>query len=67
MAKPYKITESTAEEVNEPVVAYKTTQQSTQGMANDIPEGYMTLDTFGEIFHRKLDECYANIQSNCKQ
>lgn len=67
MAKPYKIIESTAEEANEPVVAYKTTQQSSQGIVNDIPEGYMSLDTFGEIFHRKLDECYANIQSNCKQ
>ena len=24
-----------------------------------IPEGYMTLEKFGELFHKKLDDCYA--------
>lgn len=26
-----------------------------------IPEGYMSLDEFGSIFHRKLDEAYAKL------
>lgn len=33
----------------------------------DIPEGYMSLDEFGELFHRKLDEAYAKLQSDSKQ
>ena len=24
-----------------------------------IPEGYMFLEEFGELFHKKLDDCYA--------
>ena len=33
----------------------------------DIPEGYMSLDEFGELFHRKLDEAYAKLQSDSEQ
>ena len=33
----------------------------------DIPEGYMSLDKFGELFHRKLDEAYAKLQSDSEQ
>ena len=29
--------------------------------AKPIPEGYMSLDEFGSIFHRKLDEAYAKL------
>ena len=32
-----------------------------------IPEGYMSLDEFGELFHRKLDEAYAKLQSDSEQ
>ena len=67
MKKTYKTNESTALEANEPAVAYRTTQQYSADMSVPIPEGYMSLDVFGEIFHKKLDDCYANIQSNCKQ
>ena len=34
---------------------------------SDIPEGYMSLDNFGELFHRKLDEAYAKLQSDSEQ
>ncbi|MBR5984477.1 MAG: hypothetical protein IK025_12260 [Bacteroidales bacterium] len=42
---------------------YKTTPQYSEDMSAQIPEGYMSLDAFGEIFHKKIEECYANIQS----
>ena len=29
--------------------------------AKPIPEGYMSLDEFGSLFHQKLDEVYAKI------
>ena len=32
-----------------------------------IPEGYMSLDEFGDLFHRKLDEAYAKLQSDSEQ
>ena len=35
--------------------------------ANAIPEGYMSLDEFGSIFHRKLDEAYAKLHSDSEQ
>ena len=27
-----------------------------------MDDGYMTLEQFGELFHQKLDGCYANLQ-----
>ena len=27
-----------------------------------IPDGYMSLDEFGEMFHRKLDNAYKKLQ-----
>ena len=35
--------------------------------AKPIPEGYMSLDEFGNIFHRKLDEAYAKLHSDSEQ
>ena len=32
--------------------------------SSEIPEGYLTLSQFGELFHQKLDECYAELQSD---
>ena len=36
-------------------------------VVRDIPEGYMSLDEFGDLFHRKLDEAYAKLQSDSEQ
>ena len=35
--------------------------------ARPIPEGYMSLDEFGSIFHRKLDEAYAKLHGDSEQ
>ena len=40
---------------------------SGHGEVRDIPEGYMSLDEFGDLFHRKLDEAYAKLQSDSEQ
>ena len=32
-----------------------------------IPEGYMSMDEFGSLFHSKLDEAYAKIHSDSEQ
>ena len=31
--------------------------------ARPIPDGYMSLDEYGSIFHRKLDESYAKLKA----
>lgn len=54
----------------EPQVAYGSVQPAPPlhfKSYNELPEGYMTLDRFGELFHQKLDACYAELQSNSKQ
>ena len=28
------------------------------------PEGYYTLSEFSELFHKKLDECYAELRKD---
>ena len=54
---------------SEPQVAYANTQPSTplpyQSM-DGIPEGYISLERFGELFHQKLDACYAQLRSDSK-
>ena len=35
--------------------------------ARPIPEGYMSLDEFGNIFHRKLDKAYAKLHGDSEQ
>lgn len=35
--------------------------------ARPIPEGYISLDEFGSIFHRKLDEAYAKLHGDSEQ
>lgn len=35
--------------------------------ARPIPEGYMSLDEFGSIFHRKLDEAYTKLHGDSEQ
>ena len=29
---------------------------------SDADKGYMTLEQFGELFHQKLDACYASLR-----
>ena len=65
--KPYKQKEEKVKEVSEPETVYDVAQQSDiMQMVNgrDVPEGYMTLEEFGELFHKKLDDCYAKLQSD---
>ncbi len=47
-------------------VAYTTPMKPTRirkapRKAKPIPEGYMSLDEFGNLFHQKLDEAYAKL------
>ena len=35
--------------------------------AKSIPEGYMSLDEFGNLFHQKLDEAYAKLHRDSEQ
>ena len=35
--------------------------------SSEIPEGCMSLERFGELFHQKLDACYARLQGDSKQ
>ena len=59
--KPYKQKEEKVKEVSEPEAVYDVAQQSDiMQMVNgrDVPEGYMTLEEFGELFHKKLDDLY---------
>ena len=66
--KPYNNEEKKSSSIaSEPQLAYGNVTQtspvpncSTQG----VPEGYMTLEHFGELFHQKLDDCYAHLPSN---
>ena len=32
-----------------------------------IPEGYMSMDEFSMLFHRKLDEAYAKLHGYSEQ
>ena len=62
--KPYKQKEEKVKEVSEPKAVYGIAQQSKiMPMVNgrDVPEGYMTLEEFGELFHKKLDDCYMMV------
>lgn len=52
---------------SEPRVVYGSVQPSMPRpypSSDRIPEGYMSLRRFGELFHQKLDACYAQLQSD---
>ena len=52
---------------SEPPATYGNMEQAHcfQGSSlQDIPLGYMTLERFGELFHQKLDACYAELQGD---
>ena len=60
--KPYnKQKEENKNNVSEPEALYGAAQQQNPLnfiKTNSIPEGYMTLNEFGELFHQKLETCY---------
>ena len=65
--KPYKQKEEKEKKVSESEAVYDIAQQpNITPIVNsrDIPEGYMTLEEFGELFHKKLDDCYAKLQGD---
>ena len=69
MTIPYDTKEeNTPNMASEPQVDYgNTTQFNPRPYSNEIREGFMTLERFGELFHQKLDACYARVQSNSEQ
>ena len=69
MTTPYdSIEDSTPTVASEPQVTYGDVKQFVpRPYSNEIPEGCMTLEHFGELFHKKLDVCYARLQGNSEQ
>lgn len=68
--KPYDDNEETKVSVaSEPQVAYGRVQPSIPlpyNAMSSMPKGYMSLERFGELFHQKLDACYAQLRSDSK-
>ena len=66
--KPYNDEEEKSSSIaSEPQLAYGSVTQTTplpKCSTQEVPKGYMTLEHFGELFHQKLDDCYAHLQSN---
>lgn len=69
--KPYdkKEENDSKNSVSEPEALYGNVQYNPIRIVphNPIPKGYMTLDEFGELFHKKLNDCYAQLQNDNKQ
>lgn len=63
----YKTKKQNSSEVQEPLATYGISHNPV--VINDavIPDGYISLEQFGEIFHQKLDASYENIQNNRQQ
>ena len=40
--------------------------RKAQTSKRKVPEGYLSLEEFGEIFHQKLNAAYANLQGDSK-
>ena len=62
--RTYKTKTLNSSEVNDPVATYGIPQQTIAMNDKYLPDGYMSLEQFGEIFHQKLNACYENVQSN---
>ena len=62
--KTYKTKNQNDMEAQEPIAPYKISRQTIAMKDKYLPDGYMSLDQFGEIFHQKLDACYENIRSD---
>lgn len=69
MTIPYDSIENDAStKASEPQVAYGNVPLSVpHSFSSEIPEGCMSLERFGELFHQKLDACYARLQGDSKQ
>ena len=69
MTIPYdSIEDNPTSMASEPQVAYENaTRFVSQPYPNEIPEGFVTLERFGELFHQKLDACYARLQGYSEQ
>lgn len=50
-----------------PLESTDTRTRKSVKSARTTPEGYMSLDEFGSIFHRKLDEAYAKLHGDSEQ
>ena len=65
--KPYdNEEEKSSSNASEPQLAYGNIPQTNPIPLNypqGVPNGYMSLEQFGEIFHKKLDDCYAHLPS----
>lgn len=57
--------EKSSSMASEPQLAYGSVIQTNPMplCSQDVPNGYMSLEQFGEIFHQKLDDCYAHLPS----
>ena len=58
--------EKSSSMASEPQLAYGSVTQTNPisfNCSQDVPNGYMSLEQFGEIFHQKLDDCYAHLPS----
>jgi len=69
--KPYKKdNEKNNNEVSEPEAVYGVVQQKNPmhlTSKETVPDCYMTLEEFGKLFHKKLDDCYAKLQNSDQQ
>ena len=66
--KPYDSEEEKPTSMaSEPQLAYGNVPQTNPmpyNYSQGIPNGYMSLEQFGEVFHKKLDDCYAHLPSD---
>lgn len=60
----YKTKKQNHSVVQEPLATYGISHNPVVINDSVIPDGYMSLEQFGEIFHQKLDANYENLQSN---
>ena len=51
---------------DEKTVSMEMPETANLTVEQEIPQGYISLEKFGEIFHQKLDTAYAKIQRNSK-
>lgn len=64
--RTYKTKPQDNMEVHEPTAMYGISHQAPVVEDTLLPDGYMSLEQFGDIFHQKLDACYENIQGDCQ-
>jgi hypothetical protein len=65
--RTYKTKQQSHPVVQEPLSSYGIPCHPVELIDQGLPEGYMSLEQFGEIFHEKLDKNYENLQSNRQQ